>query len=327
MEEEFSHLPVMAREVVELLLPVPGGMFVDCTVGGGGHSAALLDARPDVRVLGLDRDVDAVEAARSRLARFGDRAKVVHGGFERLGMFVERHGEGEKIMGILMDLGVSSAQLDRPERGFSFRFDAPLDMRMDSKQSLTATEVVNGYEESQLSAVLSQYGEERFARRIARAIVAARPVRSTRELAEIVRDAIPAATRRRGPHPARRTFQAIRMEVNRELPNLADGLDESVHVIGPSGRVLVLAYHSLEDRMVKETFGRWAGDDDDRRVPAKMPVPPPKPRPLVRVLTRRPLRPSTDEVAANPRAESARLRSVERLADVPAIPDIPDIVA
>ena len=324
MEEEFSHLPVMAREVVELLLPVPGGMFVDCTVGGGGHSAALLDARPDVRVLGLDRDVDAVEAARSRLARFGDRARVVHGGFERLGMFVERHGEGEKIMGILMDLGVSSAQLDRPERGFSFRFDAPLDMRMDSKQSLTATEVVNGYEESQLSALISQYGEERFARRVARAIVAARPVRSTRELAEIVRDAIPAATRRRGPHPARRTFQAIRMEVNRELPNLADGLDESVHVIGPSGRVLVLAYHSLEDRMVKETFGRWAGDEDDRRVPAKMPVPPPKPRPLARVLTRRPLRPSADEVAANPRAESARLRAVERSAE---IPDIPDIVA
>ena len=315
MEEEFSHLPVMAREVVELLLPVPGGMFVDCTVGGGGHSAALLDARPDVRVLGLDRDVDAVEAARSRLARFGDRARVVHGGFERLGMFVERHGEGEKIMGILMDLGVSSAQLDRPERGFSFRFDAPLDMRMDSKQSLTATEVVNGYEESQLSAVISQYGEERFARRIARAIVAARPVRSTRELAEIVRDAIPAATRRRGPHPARRTFQAIRMEVNRELPNLADGLDESVHVIGPRGRVLVLAYHSLEDRMVKDTFGRWAGDDDDRRVPAKMPVPPPKPRPLVRVLTRRPLRPTADEVEANPRAESARLRAVEKLDD------------
>jgi 16S rRNA (cytosine1402-N4)-methyltransferase len=302
-------------------------MFVDCTVGGGGHSAALLDARPDVHVLGLDRDADAVEAARSRLARFGDRATVVHGGFERLGMFVERHAGGEQIMGILMDLGVSSAQLDRPERGFSYRFDAPLDMRMDSKQSLTATEVVNGYDESDLAAVLSQYGEERFARRIAHAIVAARPVRSTRELAEIVRDAIPAATRRRGPHPARRTFQAIRMEVNRELPNLADGLDESVHVIGPSGRVLVLAYHSLEDRMVKETFGRWAGDDDDRRVPAKMPVPPPKPRPLVRVLTRRPLRPGSREVEANPRAESARLRAVERLADVPDFPDLPDIVA
>jgi len=304
----------MAREVVELLLAVPEGLIIDCTVGGGGHSAALLEARPDVHVLGLDRDADAVEAARSRLARFGDRARVVHGGFERLGTYLG--GEGEQVMGILMDLGVSSAQLDRPERGFSFRFDAPLDMRMDAKQTLTATEVVNTYEESQLAAVISQYGEERFARRIAHAIVAARPVRTTRELAEIVRDAIPAATRRRGPHPARRTFQAIRMEVNRELPNLADGLDESVHVIGPGGRVLVLAYHSLEDRMVKETFGRWAGEDAERRVPPKMPVAPPRPRPLFRVLTRRPARPSEAEVAANPRAESARLRAVERLADV-----------
>ena len=322
MQEEFSHLPVMAREVVELFLAVPGGLIVDCTVGGGGHSAVLLDARPDVHVLGLDRDADAVEAARSRLARFGDRVQVVHGRFEQLGRLVEQHGEGEQAMGILMDLGVSSAQLDRPERGFSYRFDAPLDMRMDAKQSLTATEVVNGYDEAQLAAVISQYGEERFARRIAHAIVAARPVRTTRELADIVRDAIPAATRRRGPHPARRTFQAIRMEVNRELPNLADGLDESVHVVGPQGRVLVLAYHSLEDRMVKETFGRWAGDDAARDVPAKLPVPPPRSNALVRVLTRKPLRPSADEITANPRAESARLRAVERLSNISPVPDI-----
>jgi len=322
VQEEFSHLPVMAREVVELFLAVPGGLIVDCTVGGGGHSAVLLDARPDVHLLGLDRDADAVEAARSRLARFGDRVQVVHGRFEQLGGLVERHGEGEQAMGILMDLGVSSAQLDRPERGFSYRFDAPLDMRMDAKQALTATEVVNSYDEAQLAAVISQYGEERFARRIAHAIVAARPVRTTRELAEIVRDAIPAATRRRGPHPARRTFQAIRMEVNRELPNLADGLDESVHVVGPNGRVLVLAYHSLEDRMVKETFGRWAGDDAARAVPAKLPVPPPRSNALVRVLTRKPLRPSADEIAANPRAESARLRAVERLSSITPVPDI-----
>src|SRR5205085_2170529 len=192
-------------------------------------------------------------------------------------------------------------------------------------QSRTAAGVVNGGDGAQLAAGISQFGEERFARRVAHAIVTARPLHSTRERAEIVRDAIPAATRRRGPHPARRTFQAIRMEVNRELPNLADGLDESVHVIGPSGRVLVLAYHSLEDRMVKDTFGRWAGRDDDRQVPAKMPVAPPKPRPLVRVLTRRPLRPGSREVEANPRAESARLRAVERLADVPDFPDLPDI--
>jgi 16S rRNA (cytosine1402-N4)-methyltransferase len=322
VQEEFSHLPVMAREVVELFLAVPGGLIVDCTVGGGGHSAVLLDARPDLHVLGLDRDADAVEAARSRLARFGGRAQVVHGRFEQLGRLVEQHGEGEMAMGILMDLGVSSAQLDRPERGFSYRFDAPLDMRMDAKQSLTATEVVNGYDEAQLAAVISQYGEERFARRIAHAIVAARPVLTTRELAEIVRDAIPAATRRRGPHPARRTFQAIRMEVNRELPNLADGLDESVHVIGPQGRVLVLAYHSLEDRMVKETFGRWAGDDEARAVPAKLPVRSTRPNALVRVLTRKPMRPSADEIAANPRAESARLRAVERLSNITPVPDI-----
>jgi 16S rRNA (cytosine1402-N4)-methyltransferase len=311
----------MAREVLELLLPAPAGLFVDGTVGGAGHAAMLLDARPDVRLLGLDRDADAVAVARDRLARFGDRAKVVHGGFEQLATLVERHGEGGQVMGILLDLGVSSPQLDRPERGFSYRFDAPLDMRMDAKQSLTAADVVNTYEESELAALISQYGEERFARRVAHAIVAARPVQTTRELADIVRDAIPAATRRRGPHPARRTFQAIRMEVNRELPNLADGLEESVHVIGPEGRVLVLAYHSLEDRMVKQTFARWAGDNDVA-VPAKLPVAPPKRRGLVRVLTRRPLRPRADEVAANPRAESARLRAVERYADASPVPDI-----
>jgi 16S rRNA (cytosine1402-N4)-methyltransferase len=309
----------MGREVVELLLPVPAGLVVDCTVGGAGHSTLLLDARPDLRVLGLDRDAEAVAAARSRLARFGARAQVVHGGFERLGGLVERHCEGEEVMGILMDLGVSSPQLDRPERGFSYRFDAPLDMRMDAKQALTAGDVVNDYDEAQLAAVISQYGEERFARRIAHAIVAARRLHSTRELAETVRDAIPAATRRRGPHPARRTFQAIRMEVNRELPNLADGLDESVHVIGPGGRVLVLAYHSLEDRMVKETFTRWAGEDRNAAAPPKFPVPPPKPSAVVRLLSRRPLRPRADEVAANPRAESARLRAVERIVDVPDI--------
>ncbi len=322
MEAEFSHLPVMGREVVELLLPVPAGLIVDGTVGGAGHATLLLDARPDMRLLGLDRDEDAVAAARERLERFGARAQVVHGGFERLGELVDRHGEGEEVMGILMDLGVSSPQLDRPERGFSYRYNAPLDMRMDAKQTLTAADVVNHYDEAQLAAVIRQYGEERFARRIAHAIVTARPLYTTRELADVVRDAIPAATRRRGPHPARRTFQAIRMEVNRELPNLAAGLDESVHVIGPRGRVLVLAYHSLEDRMVKTTFARWAGEDVDASVPRKLPVQETKRNALFRLLTRRPLRPRADEVAANPRAESARLRAVERFAV-----DVPDIVA
>jgi 16S rRNA (cytosine1402-N4)-methyltransferase len=192
-------------------------------------------------------------------------------------------------------------------------------MRRDAKQALTAADVVNGYDESELTTVIARFGEERFARRIAGAIVANRPLHTTRELADVVRDAIPAATRRRGRHPARRTFQAIRMEVNRELPNLAEGLDESVHVVGPRGRVLVLAYHSLEDRLVKETFNRWAGSTPDRSAPRKLPVAPSRPRPLVRLLTNKPLRPSSAEVAANPRAESARLRAVERLADLPDI--------
>jgi 16S rRNA (cytosine1402-N4)-methyltransferase len=313
---EFSHVPVMAGEVVELLRDVPAGLFVDCTLGGGGHAALLLEARSDISLLGIDRDADAVAAAQVRLAAYGSRVQVVHGGFEALGDLVARHGEGEQVMGILMDLGVSSPQLDRADRGFSYRFDAPLDMRMDAKQSLTAADVVNGYDEDALADVIARYGEERFARRVARAIVAARPVTSTRELAELVRDAIPAATRRRGPHPARRTFQAIRMEVNRELPNLADGLDESVHVLGPNGRVLVIAYHSLEDRIVKQTFARWAGQDADARIPAKLPVEPARQRPLVRVLHKRPLRPSAREVAANPRAESARLRAAQRLPDI-----------
>jgi len=313
VEAEFFHLPVMVREVVELLLPVPPGLVVDCTVGGGGHAAALLDARPDVHLLGIDRDTAAVDAATLRLARFGARATVVHGRFEELGDLVARYGEGEQVMGILADLGVSSPQLDRAERGFSYRYDAPLDMRMDAKQRLTAADVVNGYDEAELARVIATFGEERFARRVARAIVAARPITSTLRLADVVRDAIPAATRRRGPHPARRTFQAIRMEVNRELPNLAEGLDESVHLLGPHGRVLVLAYHSLEDRIVKQTFARWAGEDAGAQEPPKLPVAPARDRPLVRLLTRRPRRPSAEEIAANPRAESARLRAAERL--------------
>jgi 16S rRNA (cytosine1402-N4)-methyltransferase len=314
VEAEFSHLPVMPREVVELLLPVPAGLIVDCTVGGGGHAALVLDARPDVSLLGIDRDADAVEAARRQLARFGARVRIAHGGFEALGDLVAEHGEGNQVMGILMDLGVSSPQLDRAERGFSYRFDAPLDMRMDAKQTLTAAEVVNNYDEDALADVIARYGEERFARRIARAIVAARPLATTRELAELVREAIPARTRRRGPHPARRTFQAIRMEVNRELPNLAAGLDESVHLLGPHGRVLVLAYHSLEDRIVKQTFARWAGEDDESAsVLAKLPVEPARRPALARPVTRRPRRPSAAEIAANPRAESARLRAAERI--------------
>jgi 16S rRNA (cytosine1402-N4)-methyltransferase len=306
---EFAHQPVMGREVVELLAPVPPGLIVDATVGGGGHARLVLEARDDVRVLGIDRDPDAETAARDALAGFGPRARVVRGGFEDLAGIVSTEREGN-IVGILFDLGVSSPQLDRSERGFSYWSDAPLDMRMDSAQELTAAEVVNTYAEDDLAAIIAANGEERFAKRIARAIVAARPVRATGELVDAIRAGIPAPARRRGRHPARRTFQAIRMEVNRELPNLAAGLDESVHLLAPGGRILVVAYHSLEDRLVKRRFAAWAGRDDPE--PPGMPVSRER-TPLVRLLTRRPRRPETDEVAENPRSASARLRAAEKV--------------
>jgi 16S rRNA (cytosine1402-N4)-methyltransferase len=269
----------------------------------------VLEARDDVRVLGIDRDPDAVTAARDALTGFGPRARIVRGGFEDLAGIVSTEREGN-IVGILFDLGVSSPQLDRSERGFSYWADAPLDMRMDSAQELTAAEVLNTYAEEDLAAIIAANGEERFARRVARAIVAARPLHTTGELVDAIRAGIPAAARRRGRHPARRTFQAIRMEVNRELPNLAAGLDESVHLLTPGGRILVIAYHSLEDRLVKRRFATWAGRDDPE--PPGMPVTRPR-NPLVRLLTRRPRRPAADEVAENPRSASARLRAAEKI--------------
>jgi 16S rRNA (cytosine1402-N4)-methyltransferase len=308
----FEHVPVMGREVVELLMPVPAGTVIDATVGGGGHARLVLEARPDLELLGIDRDAAAVAAARERLAGFGSRVRIVPGGFEDVAQIAADKGIGEgTVVGIVFDLGVSSPQLDRPERGFSYWGDAPLDMRMDSAQELTAAEVLNTYSERDLAGIIAGNGEERFAGRIARRIVAKRPLRTTADLVDAIKDAIPAPARRRGGHPARRTFQAIRMEVNRELPNLAAGLDESVHLLGPGGRALVLAYHSLEDRAVKEHFGALAGREP-AGAPRPLPVAPAA-KPGFRLLTRRPLRPSDVEVASNPRAASARLRAVEKL--------------
>jgi 16S rRNA (cytosine1402-N4)-methyltransferase len=310
-EEEpgFLHLPVMAAEVTELLTPVPEGLVVDATVGGGGHAGAILSARPDLRLLGIDRDPAAVAAAGAALEPFGERVRIVQGGFEQVATIVG----SEAVVAILFDLGVSSPQLDRPVRGFSYWADAaPLDMRMDSLQSLTADIVVNEYAEADLAALIARNGEERYARRIAAEIVAARPLASTGDLVEAIKRAIPAPARRRGGHPARRTFQAIRMEVNRELPNLAAGLDESVHLLKPEGRMVVLAYHSLEDRMVKERFADWSRTEEPGYLPKGLPRTPRKA--LTRLLTRRALRPSEAEVEANGRASSVRLRAVERLA-------------
>lgn len=309
--EAFHHQPVMVAEVTDLFGPVPPGAVVDATVGGGGHAGALLEAYRHLGVIGLDRDADALAAAGRVLRPFGDRVALHHERFDRIAVICEELGH-ERVSGVLFDLGVSSPQLDRAERGFSYGADGPLDMRMDRSQPTTAADVVNGYDENRLARVLAVHGDERFARRIARAVVAARPVTGTKELADIVRTAIPAATRRRGGHPARRTFQALRIEVNRELEVLPDAVDQAIDLLAPGGRCVVLAYHSGEDRIVKRRFvdASTGGCVCPPALPCVCGA-----RPKVRIL-RRGTRPTAAEVAANPRAESARLRAVEKLEEV-----------
>jgi 16S rRNA (cytosine1402-N4)-methyltransferase len=311
-DEQFQHRPVMVREVVEWLGSVPAGVVIDTTAGGGGHMAAILDSRADLSVLGIDQDAAAIAAATTRLAPYGDRVTLVRGNFSDLGDIARTHlPEGAPIVGILFDLGVSSPQLDRADRGFTFREDAPLDMRMDDRQATTAADIVNDYDEEDLERVIRDFGEERFARRIARRIVDRRPIMTTKELADAVLSAIPAAARRKGRHPARRTFQAIRMEVNRELESLEAGLDESVHLLAPEGRVLVIAYHSLEDRTVKERFMDWSGTRPSGPMP---PIPVTSPPALAKLVKRGAWKPSAIEIEENPRARSARLRALQRAA-------------
>ncbi len=304
----FDHEPVMVEEVVDLSSTIPSGMFVDTTLGGAGHAVAVLGARPDLTLIGIDQDADARQVAAQRLEVHGDRVQVVAGRFDRLAQILRDHAGDATISGFLFDLGVSSPQLDRSDRGFSFRNDGPLDMRMDRSSALTADEVVNGYDETSLGRVLRTYGDERFASRIAASIVASRPVSSTGELAAIIVQAIPAAARRSGGHPAKRSFQAIRIEVNDELGALQRALEVALDAVCPGGRLLVLTYHSGEDRIVKSAFR----DRSTVNEPPGLPVEVARAefsivRPAVR-------RPSSTEEQANPRARSARLRVVERVA-------------
>jgi 16S rRNA (cytosine1402-N4)-methyltransferase len=289
-------------------------VVLDATLGGGGHTEALLASRDDLAVLGIDRDPAAVAAATSRLARFGARFTARHARFDEIEelMHTSQTPDGtplDALSGALFDLGVSSPQLDRGDRGFSYRHEGPLDMRMDPTEPWSAADVVNGYEVDELTTLIRRYGDERFAARIARAIVAARPIQSTAELASVVTAAIPAAARRTGGHPAKRTFQAIRIEVNRELDMLPTALDAAIDATQPGGRVAVLSYHSGEDRIVKERFRRATGACD---------CPPDLPCvcgavQTVRIVRGVPRRPSADELATNARAASARLRVVERV--------------
>ena len=307
MSGPFVHLPVMLVEVVSLLAPVPEGIFVDATLGGGGHSEAVLDAHPGLRLVGYDRDPEAVAAATARLARFGPRIKVRRDRYDALATLPPPG----PVTALLFDLGVSSPQLDRPERGFSYRHDGPLDMRMDPSVSFTAADVVNGYDEAHLADVLRSHADERFARQIAAAIVAHRPFERTTQLAAVVRDAVPAAARRRGGHPATRTFQALRIEVNDELGALDRALRAGIELLAPGGRVVVLTYHSGEDRLVKQILREAERGTAERLDPAL--PPPPGIHPLVRLLGRGGRTPAPTEVSANRRAASARLRAAERL--------------
>ena len=306
MSQAYEHHPVMVAEVVALFGDVPPGVLVDATVGGAGHARALLAAHPHLRLVGIDRDADAVAAAARALAPFGDRIQAVHHArFDRLTELVNA-----PVSGVLFDLGVSSPQLDRPERGFSYRFDAPLDMRMDASQAVTAADVVNGEDPATLARLIAESGERRFAGRIARRIVENRPLTTTAELVEVVRGAIPAAARRRGGHPARRVFQAIRIAVNDELAILGPAIDAALAMLAPGGRCVVLSYHSGEDRIVKERF--LAAASGGCICPPGLPCACGA-RPLVRLLNRGARRPTAAEVTANPRSEGARLRACERL--------------
>jgi 16S rRNA (cytosine1402-N4)-methyltransferase len=321
------HQPVMVDRVAELLRPRPGGTYLDATLGLGGHAERLLEASaPDGRVVGLDRDPAALALARQRLAWAGDRLQAVPASFADLGEVAGRLGL-TAVDGILYDLGVSSLQLDEGQRGFSYRADAPLDMRMDPTTGITAAEVLATYPRADLARILREYGEERFAGRIARALDEARrraPIVTTGQLAELVKAAVPAAARRTGPHPARRAFQALRIEVNRELDALRASLPQAVDLLAPGGRLVALAYHSLEDRIVKQALADAAGrpvepspfrgsKHEPPGPPDRLPVDPPAASARVAILTRRPERPSEAEVAANPRAESAKLRAAEKL--------------
>lgn len=312
MNSQFEHRPVMAAEIVKIFAPVPPGWVLDATLGGAGHAVALLEAHPHLRVLGLDRDGDALAAAVERLAVFGDRAATAHLRFDLLDDAMEALSI-DQLSGALFDLGVSSPQLDRADRGFSYRNDAPLDMRMDQRETWTASDIVNGYDEVTLAQVLRQHGDERFAARIARAIVAARPIETTTRLAEVVVGAIPAAARRTGGHPAKRTFQAVRIELNQELDVLPVALDQAIERTAVGGRIAVLSYHSGEDRIVKERMRLAA--TGGCTCPPELPCVCDAVQ-VVRIVRNVPRTPSADEQLANPRARSARLRVVERIEPV-----------
>ncbi len=313
METGFHHVPIMVSEVLTLLEPARGGIFVDGTLGGGGHAEAVLSAMPESgRLFGIDRDDEALKAAGARLARFGDRFTAIKGNFFDMERLLADRGV-RKVDGILLDLGVSSHQLDARERGFSYKAEAPLDMRMDQSAPLTARTVVNEWSESELRRIFYEYGEEKFSAKIAARIVERRkekPIETTTELAELIKGAIPAKFRNEPQHPARRCFQAIRIAVNGELDGLYDAIVSAHDLLNPGGRLAILTFHSLEDRIVKNAFRTF---ENPCTCPKSAPVCICGKKPTAKVLTRHPLVASEQEQKENSRATSAKLRAIVRM--------------
>lgn len=311
--EEFSHVSVLFHESLTALITDPQGIYVDCTLGGAGHSAGIAARlQPNGRLIGIDQDPDAIRAARERLADFPCQVDIVRENFRFLPAVLDRMGI-EAVDGILFDLGVSSYQLDRPERGFSYMQDAPLDMRMDPAAVLTAYRVVNEYSEERLAQLIFRYGEERWAKRIAKFIIEKRkgkPVETTGELVEIIKAAIPAKARREGPHPAKRTFQAIRIEVNGELEILEQTFIAAVKRLKVGGRLCIITFHSLEDRIAKHTLKTLA---QGCICPPHLPVCSCKHQPEVKIIGKA-IAPTAEEIENNPRSRSARLRVAEKMA-------------
>ncbi|MER5260765.1 16S rRNA (cytosine(1402)-N(4))-methyltransferase RsmH [Actinosynnema sp. NPDC002837] len=311
MVEQARHVPVLLDRVLDLLAPALAdrdAVFVDCTLGLGGHSEAVLRAHPRVRLIGLDRDPQAIELSRRRLAPFADRVEFVQTTYDGIAEAVG----GAKVDGILMDLGVSSLQLDAEERGFAYSKDAPLDMRMSAGTGMTAADVLNTYSVDDLTRILRDYGEERFARKIAGAVARERerePFTTSGRLVELLYDVVPAATRRTGGHPAKRTFQALRIEVNEELESLRLALPAALSVLAVGGRIVVESYQSLEDRMVKRAFTALATSTSPQDLPVELPGHGPQ----LRMVTRGAEQANEQEIEENPRAASVRLRAAERI--------------
>lgn len=309
---EFVHRSVLLDECIESLAIRSDGVYVDGTAGGGGHSFAIASRLTSGRLIAIDQDEDAIAAAGARLAPLGDRATVVRNNFSKLDEVLDSVGASQ-IDGLLLDLGVSSYQLNEAERGFAYGSDAPLDMRMDRRVQKTAYDVVNTYAQEELKRILFAYGEERYSARIARSIVAARehsPIKTTGELSDLIKNAIPAAAREGGHHPAKRSFQAIRIEVNGELDVIVPAIEAAVAHMRPGGRIAIITFHSLEDRIVKQAFAKLASGCT---CPKDLPICVCGKKPLVRIVNKKPILPSAKELEENPRSRSAKLRVAEKI--------------